>query len=381
MNKRGESEGPQWGITQLIEILIAIVIIALLIWGAVRISATLFGNQKEMQAKSTLDQITQALSGIMTGDNVKYTLEAPANWHIVSFDVNHNDNPAGYKKPAKYFGQNTLCICEKKACKVCQVIKMPLNQGTEPADFTIKISDIWFENLETYYNIATENPVKNIDLPEQEKAIIEEKVPATSQLIINNNYEPIIDSAVKKYFPDVRDIVGTEENLRKIVRAQLVVESGVNGWSAVGTSGEAGLVQIMPQNAINYRLKIFDPDNKIKNSNDQWGKDMMSYLRADYVTQLKQLVKTKTKQEIIVIDERFDETKNIDASVKLLTTYIKTFGDWQLGVMAYNTGEGSESSGKGVRGYCKPLAVISCKKDFAGVNYLAKVKVAMGTMA
>lgn len=365
MNKRGLM------LSQVVEIIVAVIIIGLIIFGISRAFATYFGNQKENQAKATLDGITTILDSMEVGQIEKYNLKVPAGWSLVAFDVQHNENQ-GFKKAQTYFGQNALCACEKKDCKICQTTKMPVKKADILLNMKISILDIWFTNLQDYYNLTESEPTIQPQLTEQENQEIKQEIITTNQMITTNNYDSLITSAAEKYYPEVSNYVTSKEEFKNILKAMITIESkGL--WNAIGTSGEIGLIQIMPQNAIDLGLKIYDPGNKITNipAKDMWGDALLNYLKTDYVSALKTLKKTKTQAQLIALDDRFDATKNLDAGARLLANYIKQMHNRDLGIMAYNGGVG------GVNKYCKPLVVTACNTDWMAYKYLEKIKTAM----
>ncbi|MEM2954850.1 MAG: lytic transglycosylase domain-containing protein, partial [Candidatus Nanoarchaeia archaeon] len=205
-----------------------------------------------------------------------------------------------------------------------------------------------------------------ISLTEEEKTEVQLQAATTSQ-IIKKDYETIIDETAKKYYPQVKDYIANEQEFQKIIKGIITIESQ-GSWNAIGVSGEVGLMQIMPQVSIELGLKTYDPNDKIKNAQDKWSNEILNYLKTDYVTELKNLKNTKTKAELIAIDERFDETKNIDAGTKHLASLIVQFKDWELGVMAYNAGA------TGVKEKCVPLVITACDTKFESFKYLQRVK-------
>ncbi len=351
---------------QIIEILIAVAIVVIIIIAAQRFFATYFGNQKDMQAKGTLDKITQILGNLTEAETKRYVLQSPGGWYIVAFDAQHNENNK-FAKPQKYVNQNLLCICDKK-CSICQTIALPLMHNETLAFVKIGLSDIWLTNAKTYYNISKVKATVSSTLTEQEKTEISLKTTTTNQAITNNNYQPAIDSAVSKYYPEVKEYIANQQEFAKIIKAIIAIESqGV--WNAVGRDGEVGLMQLMPQTADALGLKIYDPDNKF--TGQGWNFVDSQYSQTSYYNSLKTLASSKTKAELIVIDERFDETKNIDAATKHLVSYIKQFQDYELAIIAFNAGGG------GVTNNCRPQVITACNVNFDGYKYFQKVKTAM----
>ncbi|MGB9708376.1 MAG: glycoside hydrolase family 73 protein [Candidatus Pacearchaeota archaeon] len=166
MNKKGD--GLQFGWEQFIEIALVIGFIVLLVFAAPRLFATFFSNQKTLQAKGTLDNLTQKLNALNEAETVSYFLFAPSGWKIVAFDSQHNENKE-FQKPSKYFGQNALCVCEKK-CTICQTLKLPLKKGEELALIPIEVKELWFTNVKEYFNVSEERPVGEIiELSEEEQ--------------------------------------------------------------------------------------------------------------------------------------------------------------------------------------------------------------------
>ena len=372
MNKRGDEP---LLLKQIIEIIIAIVIIVVIVVAAQRFLGTYFSKQKDLQAKGTLDAIVQRLDGLDIGQRDSYVLQAPVGWFIVSYDANNNENN-GFVKEQSYFHQNALCICEKarewvvlekKQCNICRATKLPLKQGNILAFMEIKIADIWFSNEKDYYNLSS-SPTIIPSLSEQEKEDIQTKVTSTNQLITSNNYDAIINDAAKKYYPEVKQYIVNEQELAKTIKAMIAIES-TGRWNAIGLDGEVGLIQLMPQTADSLGLKIYDPDNKFTGKG--WNVQEKEYRRTTYYNKLIVLKNTKTQQELIAVDDRFDAAKNIDAGTRWLIGYIKELNNKDLGIMAYNAGTSA------VKDKCQPLVVTSCKTDFAGYTYLGNIKTAL----
>ncbi len=134
-NKRGEEGFGLMGST-IVDVLFAIVILGLLFVAGYAIYSLYFGNQKEDQASSSLDAVIEIIETLELEDEQTVPILAPKDWHLVSFDKNHNF-VNNFEKPFTMQGQNGLCICEKDECKICQAIDMPANMNSEL--FIIKI--------------------------------------------------------------------------------------------------------------------------------------------------------------------------------------------------------------------------------------------------
>lgn len=165
INKKGS--GIELGWEQILEIVLVLGFLVLILIATPRLFATYFGSQKEMQAKGTLDTLSQKLNSLNEGETISYFLFAPSGWKIVAFDAAHNENKE-FAKPSKYFGQNTLCVCEKK-CKICQTIKLPLKQRTELALIKIELKELWLTNAKEYFNVSNEKLTEvPLELTEEE---------------------------------------------------------------------------------------------------------------------------------------------------------------------------------------------------------------------
>ena len=156
----------------VIEIILACLAIGIVIYAAVVLFQSYFGSQGDMQAKGALDRVVQRLGEASEiGASSELLLATPAGWYIVAFDSNHSEN-SGFTKNV-FFKQNAVCVCKAgitKKCKaeICRAIKMPLVQEGKQAFIEIKPSEIYFTNMQDYYN-ATFKPTSLVNLSEEER--------------------------------------------------------------------------------------------------------------------------------------------------------------------------------------------------------------------
>jgi len=178
-NKRGD--GIEFGWEQILEIVLVLGFLVIIIIAAPKLFSTYFGNQKTLQAKGTLDSLTQKLNSLKETETISYFLMAPSGWRIVSFDATHNENKE-FAKPSKYMGQNVLCVCDKK-CTICQTIKLPLKKGNELAIIKIELKEIWITNVKDYFNVSNEKPAeKPIALTEEESVTALAYAPSNTKI-------------------------------------------------------------------------------------------------------------------------------------------------------------------------------------------------------
>lgn len=136
---------------QLIQILIAILGIILVIIIFTKVASC--GNTKELQAKGTLDKITQIIASLKENEPQHMDLMVPASWYIISFDDSHNEN-GGFKKPSKLFSKNALCICKDKDCSFCSQIILPLKENSQLVKLAIKPGNLTFIKQQDQINIT-----------------------------------------------------------------------------------------------------------------------------------------------------------------------------------------------------------------------------------
>ncbi len=346
---------------QIIELIIAVIVILILIYMSVVLFRTYFGRQEDLQAQGTLDRIVQKLESLEEAETNSYTLLSPAGWHIVAFDAEHNFN-GKFEKPGSMFQQNILCLCEKKCdTKFCRAISLPLKQQDKLVNIEIKIVDIWLSHKIDYYEVTKIEPsviAKELSGKEQtETGFAYDKMSTENW---NNEIPRITYQYYEQY--QLNRYVASKEEFEKIVRAMIIQESSTVE-DAIGCDGEVGLMQIMPQTAIGLGLNV--PD---------YGLEDISKIAP--CTNEKRTSVSKcnivhpencNKEE----DERFDPIKNIDAGTRYLSERIAEFQNQWLGIAAYNAGSG------GVRKNCQPLTITACPSTFSGRQYVELVKAKM----
>ena len=155
MNKKGEEN--TLVLKNLIEFLLGIAVIAMILVIGIVIFRTYFGKQDDMQAKGTLERITQKLAETNeTGKTGKMLLETPAGWWLVSFNASYDKN-GDFEKPKEFFGKNTLCICEKGAIKktcwpeICRQVSLPLMKDGKQLIIAISVKDLFIMNAKDYF--------------------------------------------------------------------------------------------------------------------------------------------------------------------------------------------------------------------------------------
>jgi len=116
----------------------------------------------------------------------------------------------------------------------------------------------------------------------------------------------------------------------------------------------------MPETALQLGLRIYDPEEKFKKD------EVDEEYKRIYAEKLREIVKEKSKTELIALDERFDAKKNIEVGTRHLVNLIKQLKDYELGIAAYNSGT------KTVKEKCREN-ILSCE-SFAGLDYVKRVK-------
>lgn len=135
----------------LIEILIAILVVGLLIYAGVVLFQIYFGNQRDNQAKSQLENLHNAINELQTGEEQMVHLLAPGGWHVVSFDKSNNFYK-GFEKPDNLFSKNVVCVCKDKNCQYCKETELPLKMGNELV-YVVIPKDIKITKMEEYYGV------------------------------------------------------------------------------------------------------------------------------------------------------------------------------------------------------------------------------------
>jgi len=125
---------------------------------------------------------------------------------------------------------------------------------------------------------------------------------------------------------------------------------------AVGSSGEIGIAQVMPQVAyLDFHMKVYDPDGrivKLKAGKNAFSSEIMNYLRKTYVPKLNKLIQDQGRDidKLVAIDSRFDSVKSLTAAATLTKRNINILEkslnkdlsstSWEV-IAAYNAGAGS----------------------------------------
>ena len=343
-------------IRNILEMIIAVIAIGIVVFAGGTLFATYFGNQQEMQAKATLEKLVFALNEIdKVGEATSFLLTAPQGWYVVAFDANRNFNDK-FSKPSTMLGKNCICICLKQ-CEICKEIKMPLRENDKQALIEIGLKDIWLVNAKDFYNVSKERPTLLIELSESERKEIEMMVLESKSKL--EEYESFIEEAVENNYEEVKEYVINKEAFKKIIKAMIVMESKAR-WNVIGNSGEVGLMQLMPETALQLGLRIYDPEEKFKKD------EVDEEYKRIYAEKLREIVREKSKTDLIALDERFDAKKNIEAGTRHLVNLIKQLKDYELGIAAYNSGT------KTVKEKCREN-ILSCE-SFAGLDYVKRVK-------
>lgn len=365
MNFKNKNKRGLLLLKQIIELIIAVLAIVLIIYAGTVLFRSYFGNQREMQAKGTLEEITKVIDTTKIGETESYGLSAPSGWYLVSFDANHNLNKK-FQKPS--FQDNLICVCRKKCTsELCLSIKKPLKQKDQLVNLKIEILDLWITNKKDYYEISKINPtIEAKKLSEKEKA----NVLLAYQRMQESEWSSKIPEISQKYYAQYKlnNYIANKEDFEKIVRA-IIIQESKSVEDGIGCDGEVGLMQIMPGTAIALGLNV--PDYGTEDISQI--SPCISDKRTD-VSKCNKVHPENCKKD----DERFDPIKNIDTGTKYLAEQIANLGDLWLGVMAYNAGAGSVS--KNCMSENK-IASIACPPTFAGRQYAEEVKAKMETIA
>lgn len=346
---------------QVIKLIIAVLAILLIFYAAAMLFQSYFGKQKDLQAQGTLDRIIQVLNGLEEGRSERYTLLAPVNWYLVSFDAEHNLNDR-FQKPGTLVQQNVICLCEKKCeSKFCRTIPRPLKQGDQLTKIKIIVSDIWFTNVIDYYNVSKVEPtIIPAKLKEEEQASVTLAYEQMKTLDWNTELPKITEKYYNEY--SLKEYVTNKEEFEKVVRA-IIIQESTTVVDALGCDGEVGLMQLMPGTAKALGLNV--PD---------YGTEDISQMQPcanPKRTAVSRCNKVHPENCNKAEDERFNAIKNIDGGTRYLAERIAEFKNIWLGIAAYNAGSG------GVRENCVSLTITACPPEFQGRIYAEKIKAKM----
>lgn len=356
MNKKGEEN--TLVLKNLIEFLLAIAVIAMILIIGITIFHTYFGKQDDMQAKGTLDRITQMLyEKNSTGDSGKILLQAPEKWYVVSFNASYDKN-GDFEKPNSFFGKNTLCICQKgsfkKTCfaEICRQISLPAMKEGKPLMIAIRPMDLFIMNAKDYFEFS-DKTIEAKELSEKEKTELSWDVSK-----VEEKYGSSMDEIAAKYYPEVKVYFNSADDFKEFIEAIISVESsGVS--DAKSECGAVGMMQLMPRTARDMGLKV--PDYAEICNKGKWNACIEPYKMCYYSFECNKITPENCKESE---DERFDAMKNTDAGTKYIAKLINQLKNIQLALAAYNAGIGN------VLDDCKPLAdITSCPFDYAGRKY------------
>ncbi len=318
---------------ELITILIALGCLFLLVKTLLALSGLLWVKQEEAQARAQLDDLVSELEE-KTEDT--YLLLVPSKWFLVSFSKNE-------KGPSGCFLRSCICVCEKKGGIIGIGSKINCDKGgicriiTKDAKLEPKEIEIPSALL---LNRADFFVIKKIEWKEGEPI---ELTPASKEALKNFNaeieergYSEIIENASKEYNVSA-----------DLVKAIMYQESRGNP-KAVGSCGEAGLMQFMPQTAKSVGINLIFEDANFGECDDD---------AKEYANRLKNEIKDKSLDEMKKIDERFDPYKSIVAAAKHIKDLQDVFKDNVLAIIAaYNAGMGR------VKEKCPNLEIRICER-------------------
>lgn len=191
-------------------------------------------SESEMQAKSILQNIHESISGLSLGETSKdLIMLQPKGWWLVSFDKEDSNKPGECKD------DSCICVCSRPDCTrnaICDDFKKQLYKDGNPVALQINLQFIYIKNRDNFYELvetaeetgdaakiaklmeyAKENTVSN------RKCYCEDKCDDYAESIVEHSTEYGIDPA--------------------LLIALIMQESSCKG-DAVGSGGEAGLVQI-----------------------------------------------------------------------------------------------------------------------------------------
>lgn len=355
MNKKGL----ELMLKNIIEIILAVLVVLLIIYAGIVLFNTYFGNQEEMQAKGTLDRIVIALDKTNeTGSSGNLLLESPAGWSVVSFNASNNKN-GDFEKPSSFFGKNTVCVCKgfrflKKAClpEICRKVSMPLMQGEKQASVEIAIKEIYFKNMKDYFEVS-EKPIEKTDLTDEQKQKF-----GITKIEIEGKYGDALTLASNAHYSDVKDHFNDASDFRKFLEAIVYIESSGNP-DAISVCGARGLMQLMPDTARELGLNV--PNYRQICGG---GECQEPYDKCYYAFECNKI----TPENCQAGDERSDAIKNVEGGTKYVVKLIDQFDDKQLALAAYNAGPGN------VQKKCDPpTSIKSCDAGFSGIEYSNKV--------
>ncbi len=145
---------------------------------------------------------------------------------------------------------------------------------------------------------------------------------------------------------DIISAVADENNIdRTIIKSIIAKESSFN-VNAVGSAGEAGLMQLMPHTAKGLGLRNIYRGDEFNEMYKQFtlGRitaDAFNAFQKEYAEDLRKQIAGKSKAELALLDDRFDPEKNLNKGVSYFArAYQYSGGDLGLALVTYNAGLG-----------------------------------------
>jgi len=322
------------GVTLILKVILGIVLgvisIGLLLAAAGKIFGLFFSEQGKLQANGQLDRIIELSSSLGEGESTSTVLTSPQGWWIISMPGNLNEYE-GTKKPNLFFGRGVLCICPKRKIGgincvkgICKQVSMPFvsyKNGNEiNLRMQIQIKNIVITNSTDRFIISE----KSVIVKPQELSSGQADTYKDVKDMIESKYGEIIGNVLKKCNVD-----------RRLLVSIIYKESRGNQY-AIGTSGEVGLMQLMPETAHDQGLKVYNYDKYEELKKE--GKYKV------YVNDLKELKNNNHNnlENLKELDDRFDASKNIMAGCKHIKAMLdNNNGDVAIALAAYNWGQGN----------------------------------------
>ena len=110
-NLKVKKKAMQFTLVESIKIILAVVSIGLLIYLAVSLYGIFTKRPQLEQAKATLESLIEKINSLEENKIVKYTLESPKEWYLISYDKEIIDADSNKEMPSQCNGKDCLCLC------------------------------------------------------------------------------------------------------------------------------------------------------------------------------------------------------------------------------------------------------------------------------
>lgn len=138
-----------------------------------------------------------------------------------------------------------------------------------------------------------------------------------------------------------------KNKINKVIIKSIIQKESSFKQNAVSLVGAVGLMQLMPHTAQRLGLRNIYKGDEFSEMYKKFVKreitaDELKAYQIQYVTELKNAIQGKSTEGLILIDDRFDPEKNINAGTFYFAKLYRLYGsDLRLALAAYNWGPGN----------------------------------------